>query len=79
MAPIVHGLERKYPGRIDFLYLNTAEPRTENARRTLGFKSTPHIFLVHPDGTKFREWTGIVPEAELAAGLDAFLKAQAAK
>jgi len=77
MAPVVHGLESKYRGRIEFLYLNTAEPRT--AKHALGFKSTPHIILVHPDGTKFREWTGIVPEADLAAGLDALLNAQAVR
>lgn len=79
MMPIVHGLGQKYKGRIDFLYLNTGEPRTEAARRTLGFKSTPQIILVHPNGTKFKEWNGIVAEAEIAAGIDALLKAQPSK
>jgi len=79
MAPIVHGLERKYAGTIDFIYLHTGEARTEEARRRLGFKSTPHIILTRADGTKVREWTGMVPEAELAAGLNALLKTAALK
>lgn len=81
-SPMAHhhdGLEKKYQGRVDFLYLHTGEPRTEAAKRTLGFKSTPQIILVHPNGTKFKEWNGIVPEAELAGGLDALLKAQPSK
>lgn len=79
MKPIVHGLGRRYQDKVDFLYLHTGEPRTESARKQLGFKSTPQIILVHPNGTKFREWNGIVAEAELAAGLDALLKAQPSK
>ena len=76
MKPIVHGLEQKYAKRIDFLFLNTGDARTEPARQRLGFKSTPQFVLLRPDGTKFREWTGIVPEAELSAGLDELLKAR---
>ncbi len=75
MKPIVHGLGRKYEGTIDFLYLNVGEPRTAAARRQLQFNSTPQIMLLNPDGTKFREWVGIVDELELTAGLDALLKA----
>lgn len=73
MKPIVHGLEQKYAGRVDFVYLHTGEARTGDARKRLGFKSTPQIILLNRDGTKLREWTGMVSEADLSAGLDALV------
>ena len=73
MAPVVHGLEQKYAGRVDFVYLHTGEARTKEAQQRLGLKSTPHIMLIHADGTKFREWTGVQAEALLSAGLDELL------
>jgi len=32
MEPVVHGLERQYEGRVDFLYLNVAEARNDSAK-----------------------------------------------
>lgn len=71
--PIVHGLEKKYQGRIDFVYLHVGEPRTADVKARLGFKSTPHIILLRADGTKVQEWIGEVQEHQLATGLDALL------
>ena len=42
MAPVVHGLEREYEGKVDFVYLNVAEERNAEAKRTYGFRATPH-------------------------------------
>ena len=42
MAPVVHGLEKQYEGRVDFLYLNTAEARNDSAKRALTFVATRH-------------------------------------
>lgn len=73
MKPVVHGLEKKYASRVDFVYLHTGEERTANARKRLGFKSTPQIILLNRDGTKLQEWTGMVSDADLTAGLDALV------
>ncbi len=51
MAPVVHGLEKKYSGRVQFLYLDTSDPRTENAREKLGFDATPHFFYAGTAGS----------------------------
>ncbi len=72
--PIVHGLERKYLGRIDFLYLHVAEPRTSKARAQLGYAATPQIVLLDASGRKVREWIGLVAESALATGLEELLK-----
>lgn len=72
--PIVHGLERKYQGRIDFLYVHVAEPRTSQVRERLGYAATPQIVLLDASGSKVREWIGVTAEATLAAGLDDLLR-----
>lgn len=71
--PIVHGLERKYSGRIDFLYLHVGESRTSQVRERLGFVATPQIVLLDASGQKVREWVGLVAEPTLATALDALL------
>lgn len=71
--PIVHGLERKYKGRIDFLYLHVSEPNTAAARAQLGYAATPQIMLLDANGTKLREWIGVVGESTLVTGLDGLL------
>jgi thioredoxin-like negative regulator of GroEL len=69
VMPIVHGLEKQFRGRVDFLYLHVGEPRTSDAKARLGFKSTPHILLLRADGTKVREFIGVVEEGVLKQAL----------
>jgi hypothetical protein len=72
--PIVHGLEKQFRRRIDFLYLHVGEPRTSDAKARLGFKSTPHIVLLRPDATKAREFIGVVEEDVLRQALDELVR-----
>ena len=69
MAPIVHGLERQYGRRIDFLYLNVQDSSTAAAKARLGFQATPHFFLLTPDGQIVREWQGVQEGAILETAL----------
>jgi thiol-disulfide isomerase/thioredoxin len=50
MAPMVHGLEEEYRGRIDFVYLDVSDPAVRRILPAFGFKATPHFFLRTPDG-----------------------------
>ena len=70
MAPVVHGLEQQYKGSVDFLYLNIADARNKAARERYGFVSTPHFFLVRPDGTPVESMQGVVPRDSLRGALD---------
>lgn len=72
--PIVHGLERKYKGRIDFLYLHVSDQNTAAARAQLGYAATPQIMLLDASGRKVREWIGVIAESTLTTGLEALLK-----
>ncbi|MEX2178165.1 MAG: hypothetical protein WD801_05615 [Gemmatimonadaceae bacterium] len=73
MAPVVHGLEQQYEGRVDFLYLNTAEPRNDSAKLASGFRATPHFFFFASSGTVAGNMQGVVPGDSLRAALDRLL------
>jgi thioredoxin-like negative regulator of GroEL len=73
MAPVVHGLETQYVGRIDFLYLNIADERNADAKRALGFIATPHFFFLRADGTPVDTLRGVVPADSMTHALDALL------
>ena len=79
MAPVVHGLEQEYAGRVDFLYLNVAEERNASAESTYGFTSTPHFFFLRADGSPVRNIQGVVPANTLKSALDALLGRDAAR
>jgi thioredoxin-related protein len=69
MAPVVHGLEKRFEGQVDFLYLNVAQARNDSAKRRFGFQSTPHFFLVDPTGKLRQSMQGVVPQDSLAGAL----------
>ena len=70
MAPVVHGLEKQYEGRVDFLYLNTADARNDSAKRALGFVATPHFFFVNAAARARDSMQGVVPADSVRAALD---------
>jgi thiol-disulfide isomerase/thioredoxin len=70
MAPVVHGLEKQYAGRIDFLYLYIADPRNRSAIDRLGFVATPHFFFLKADGTPVAQMRGVVPRDSMVRALD---------
>lgn len=70
MAPVVHGLEQRYRGRVDFLYLDVKDPRNAAATKRLGFVSTPHFFFLRADGTMTETMQGVVPSDSVARALE---------
>jgi thioredoxin-like negative regulator of GroEL len=69
MAPIVHGLEQQYSSRVDFLYLDIQDSATVAAKARLGFRATPHFFLLAPDGAVLGEWQGVQERSVLEGAL----------
>lgn len=76
MAPIVHGLEKQYSDRVDFLYLDIEDPATAGARTRFGFKATPHFFLLSPEGAVVGEWQGVQDRTVLDRALREVSNAQ---
>lgn len=78
MAPVVHGLEKEYEGRVDFLYLNVAEARNDSAERALGFRSTPHFFFMSANGSTVDAAQGVMPADSVRLRLERLLAAPTA-
>ncbi len=74
MAPMVHGLEAKYFGRIKFSYLDADDPRTKGFQRALGFYYQPEFYLLDAQGNLLHKFVGLVTqeqfEEEFAKYLD---------
>jgi hypothetical protein len=67
MAPMVHGLEAKYYGRIRFSFLDADDPQTLDFQRTLGFNYQPEIYLLDGKGKVLKKWVGYTREQDLEA------------
>jgi thioredoxin-like negative regulator of GroEL len=67
MAPMVHGLEAEYSGKIKFSYLDADDPDTDAFQRTLGFSYQPEFYLLDANGNLLKKWIGAVPQEDFAA------------
>ena len=64
MAPMVHGLEAKYFGRINFVYLDADDRNTQTFQQQLGFFYQPEVYLLDGDGNVLKKWVGFTSEDE---------------
>lgn len=74
MAPMVHGLEAEYFGRIKFTYLDADDRRTDQFQRALGFYYQPEIYLLDASGNVLQKWIGYQTEADLEAVFAQYLQ-----
>ena len=64
MAPMVHGLEAKYFGKIKFNYLDADDPNTFDIQSALGFRYQPEIYLLDGNGNLLKKWVGYTSEQD---------------
>ena len=64
MAPMVHGLEAKYFGRIKFTYLDADDARTRGFQQALGFRYQPEFYLLDAAGQLLKKFVGFVSQEE---------------
>jgi thioredoxin-related protein len=64
MAPMVHGLEAKYYGKIKFSYLDASDPNTQEFQRELGFGYQPEFYFLDGDGKVLYKWIGYVSQEQ---------------
>ncbi len=69
MTPVLKNLEYKYSGKIQFIYLDIDDPKTNSYKQILGFQYQPHFFLIDGEGKVVKQWVGYVTEEELDAVL----------
>ena len=72
---MVHGLEKRYAGRIDFVYINSEDDNTAAVRDKYEFVGTPQFVLLDPRGKQVGEQLfGLLEEPKLIAALDSLLQ-----
>ena len=64
MAPMVHGLEAKYYGKIKFSFLDADDSKTDNFQRALGFRYQPEFYLLDGNGQLLKKWVGFISQEE---------------
>jgi hypothetical protein len=74
MAPMVHGLEAKYSGRIQFTYLDADDPQTDDFQRTLGFYYQPEVYLLDAEGKVLQKWVGYTTQEDFEAVFAQYLQ-----
>ena len=74
MAPIVHGLEAEFAGKINFVYLDVEEQDNEQFLNELGFRYHPHFLLLDGQGNIIQQWLGAVQEEQFREAFSAALE-----
>jgi hypothetical protein len=62
MAPMVHGLEAEYSGKIKFSYLDADDPSTDAFQKALGFAYQPEFYLLDANGNVLGKLIGFATE-----------------
>ena len=74
MAPMVHGLEAQYFGKIRFVYLDADNPSTRDFQRSLGFRYQPEFYLLDAQGNVLRQWFGFVSQDQFEQAFTEYLQ-----
>jgi len=74
MAPMVHGLEAKYYGRINFVYLDADNIGTEPFQRQLGFFYQPEVYLLDGNGNVLEKWVGFTSQEQFEEAFAKYLQ-----
>ena len=74
MAPMVHGLEAKYYGRIKFAYLDADDPNTAEFQSALGFRYQPEFYLLDANGNVLQKFVGYVSQEKFESAFAEYLK-----
>jgi len=74
MAPMVHGLEAEYFGKVKFSYLDADDPDTDVFQRTLGFAYQPEFYILDASGNVLKKMIGFVSEEEFRSTLNSYLQ-----
>ncbi|MDX1378364.1 MAG: hypothetical protein R3307_05915 [Anaerolineales bacterium] len=71
---MVHGLEVKYYGRINFVYLDADDIGTEPFQRELGFFYQPEVYLLDGSGNVLEKWVGFTSQEQFEEAFAKYLQ-----
>ena len=64
MAPMVHGLEAEYFGKVKFSFLDADDPNTDMFQKQLGFYYQPEFYFLDANGNLITKLIGFISEEE---------------
>jgi thiol-disulfide isomerase/thioredoxin len=67
MAPMVHGLEAEYFGKVKFSFLDADDPNTDEFQQTLGFAYQPELYLLDANGNVLKKFIGFTSREDLVS------------
>ncbi|HEY5730643.1 MAG TPA: hypothetical protein VIS72_11365 [Anaerolineales bacterium] len=70
---MVHGLEAKYFGRINFVYLDADDGDTKSFQQQLGFFYQPEVYLLDGNGGVLQKWVGFTSEEQFEEAFAQYL------
>jgi thioredoxin-like negative regulator of GroEL len=74
MMPIVHGLEQRYDGQIEFVYLDTDDPAVAPFMEEMEMIARPHFYLLDAQGNIVDQWLGPIKEEQFVRVFDELLE-----
>ncbi|HSJ89082.1 MAG TPA: thioredoxin family protein [Anaerolineales bacterium] len=74
MAPMVHGLEAKYFGKVKFAFLDADDQQTLDFQRDLGFRYQPDLYLLDGNGKVLKKWLGYTEQQDLESVFAKYLQ-----
>jgi hypothetical protein len=76
VLPIVHGLEKEYEGRIQFIRVNIMDKQSKPLMALFGFNTTPELYLVDGSGRIIGFWDDVESADELRQAFDRALRTE---
>lgn len=73
MKPVVHRLEQRYDGQIEFVYLDTDDRAVAPFMEEMEMIARPHFYLLDAEGNIVDQWLGPIKEEVFAHAFDAAL------
>lgn len=73
MAPMVHGLEAEYFGKVKFSFLDADDPQTVVFQKELGFYAQPEFYFLDANGNLIKKLIGFISEEDFRNLFDANL------
>lgn len=74
MAPMVHGLEAEYFGKVKFSYLDADDPNTDEFQSALGFQYQPEFYLLDAEGNVLKKFIGFTSQDDFVAEFEKHLQ-----
>ena len=74
MAPMVHGLEAEYFGKVKFAFLDADDPQTAVFQKALGFYYQPEFYFLDANGNPIKKLVGFISEDEFRNTFNASLE-----